>query len=753
MQNKANPILLFVLIFALLGCETPGSPDFTLSSRVDTPLIADASFIFLGGRNALIDTTSNTDLAELFSIDGDKFITLSVDEEFDLRDLDDIIPVVDVRPSLFDAEVGEIQLDDFSSQEDDTGNLGEAGFEGMTGIPATLQEGDVIPGSTSPTPVNIELDTDNFISATIKRGGINISIRNDLGFDIDELIIELFSGNNSIGTVVMNDINHLTGQSRTLTIVENPEVDSEVQLFDINTDVSISWSDQTMQDDAGLLIINHLVGDELFASEVEAVVPEQDFFTFGLIDFSDDDIQLSQPDHYLELESALLTIQNIINEIDVDIEMLQLSFPGIRFAPFNAADSLVIVLDGEDRIERNNLTPVSKSVELSDVRIYAHGNEIDYNIFALTEDTQQNGSDAPRVINETDKLSAEVIISDLVINEAFGNLTNRQILLNTDDPANEDGIDLKNDDEAEIMEISGLRDLSGKIEGIEFTNSSLSIDYFTNIDVPASIIGAFLGIDANGNEFYLRGVPGSDFVLSPGDPTNGLLVNGSTIPNFDLVKFEMDTDGELSTEKSITFDGDNSNISEFLSALPVEIRFIGLVDVNETGQQEGRISKPVRFDPGFSVNIPMSMQTVGRATFTDTTSTDLSGLPGNEDDFEITEGIISINYVNALPFLVDLQLGFLDEEDGLITNVPLQVQEPFELSAGSVGSSGFVSNSKTGTTQISLSLEQLNQLNQTRSVKMIAGLETIDQNEVRIRSTDNVSFQINGRFTIQRRIN
>ena len=753
MQNKANSILLFVSIFALLGCETPGSPDFTLSSRVDTPLIADASFIFLGGRNALIDTTSNTDLAELFTIDGDNFITLSVDEEFDLHDLDDIIPVVDVKPSSFDAEVGEIQLDDFSSQEDETGNLGEASFESVTGIPFPLQEGDIIPGSTSPTPVNIELDTDYFVSATIKRGGINISIRNELGFDIDEMIIELFSDNNSIGTVVINDLNHLTSQSRTLIIVENPEVDPEVQLFDINTDVTISWSEQTMQDDAGVLIINNLEGNELFASEVEAVVPEQDFFSSGLTDFSADDVQLVQPDHYIELESAIVTIQNIINEIDVDIEMLQLSFPGIRFAPFTAADSLVIVLDGEDRIERNNLTPVSKSVDLSNVRIYAPGNEIDYNIFALTEDTQQSEAGDTRVINETNLLSAEVVISDLMINEAFGILTNKQILLNTGNLTNGDGIDLKNDDEAEIIEISGLSDLSGKIEGIEFTNSSLSIDYFTNIDVPATIIGAFLGIDANGNEFYLRGLPGSDFELSPGDPTSDLLVNGSTIPSSDLIKFEIETGDEITTEKSIKFDSDNTNISEFLSALPVEIRFIGLANVNETGQEEGRVSRPVRFDPSIGVNIPMSMLTVDRATFTDTTNTDLSGLPGDDDDFEITEGIISINYVNALPFHVDLQLGFLDEEEGLITNVPLQADEPFEFRAGSVSSSGFVSNSETGTTQISLSLEQLNQLNQTRSVKLIAGLETIGQNEVRVRSTDKVSFQIKGRFTIQRRIN
>jgi len=753
MQNKSHSILFIVLVLALLGCETPGSPDFTLSSSVDTPIIADASFIFFGGRNAIIDTTSNEDLADLFSVDGDNFLTLSVDEEFDIRDLDDVIPVIDVEPSPFDAAVGEIQLDDFSSQDDDTGNLGEASFEELTGIPSDLEEGDTIPGSTSPFPVNIEPETDYFVSATIKRGGINVSIRNELGFNIDEVTIELFSGNNFIGTVVMNDLNHLTTQSSTLPVVDNPDTDPEVQLTNINTDISISWSEQTMQDVAGSLIINHLEGEELFASQIEAVVPEQDFFSSGVTDFSDEDIQLTQPDHYVELETAVLTIQNIINQIDVDIEMLQLSFPGIRQAPYSAADSLVIVLEGEDRIERNNITPVLKSIELSDVRLYATGNEVEYNIFGLTENTQQNGAEDARVINESDMLSAEVVLTNLMIKEAFGILTNKQIILNDSEPGSLDGVDIKNNFEAEIIEIDGLSDLSGKVDGITFTNSSLSIDYFTNIDASATIIGAFLGIDANGNEFYLRGLPGSDFQLSPNDPTNDLLVNGSPIPISDLIKFDIETDGDFTTGKSVTFDSEQTNISEFLSALPVEIRFVGLANINETGQEEGRVTTPVRFDPSVGVNIPMSIVTIERAAYTDTTSADLSDLPDEDDDFEIKEGILTLNYENALPFMVDLQLGFLDEADNLITYVPLPAEDPFEIRAGTVGASGFISNSHTGTKHINLSSEQLSQLHRSRNVKLMAGLETIDRDEVRVRSSDHVSFQITGKFTIQRRIN
>ena len=751
---KKYKLLLFVAIvpFFLWQCESPNSPDFTLSNKIDAPIISNASFKFLGGRDALIDTSSNGDLSDLLAVDDENFVTLSIEEDFEFGDLDDAIPAIDVEPTAFEAEVGEIELGDFSSQDDETGNLGEASFEDLTGQPTAFEEGDVIPGASSPFPVNIDLDTDFFVSAMIKRGGIMVSIRNQLGFNIEELEMELFSDNVSLGTIIMANLNHNSAQSETLPLVDNPGVDPEVELRDINVDVQISWQQQTMQDDAGKLIINDIQGEELFASQVEAVIPGQDFFSSGVSEFSDEEFTFSSTEHYVELESGELMIQDIINSIDLDIEILQISFPELRVPPYSVADSLVITFEGDDKIEGNNPNPVTRSESLADVRIYALGNEVNYNIFALTEDTQQAGTNDSRIIHETDQLTAEIEIRDLVIKEAFGIINNKQILLNESDPATGDGVDLMNDNEAEIIVIDGISDLSSTLDGFEFTNSSLSINYFSNVDVPTTIIGAFLGVDADGNEFFLKGLPGSGFDVSADDPTSDLLYNGVPVGNSNLLKFELDMSTDETEEKSVTFDRDNTNIAEFLNELPVEIRFVGLANINGNSNEEGRIKNPVQFDPKIGVDIPLSIQTLDRATYTDTTSISLDGLPSDDSDLEVEEGVLTIRFENAMPFLVGLNLSFLDDEQELITTVPLENDEPIEILSGKVNATGFVTETQSGITRLILNREQFEMLNRTRYVRLEAGIETDENQEVRVRATDNITISVDGRFTLRNRI-
>lgn len=744
------PILALLTLF-IVQCETPSSPDFVLSNTIETPLIMESSFQFLGNTNALIDTTGDQDLQDLFIFDGDNFITLSVEEDFDFGDLDDAIPEVDVDPTSFEAEVGEISLTDFSSEGDD-GNLGEADFEQLTGLTG-LQEGDPIPGASSPFPANIDLVTDFFVSAMIKSGGIEITIKNRLGFNIDELQLELFSDATSLGTITLNDLDHATSGSETLILVDNPGTDPEVELRDINVNVEISWSDQTMQADAGSLIIEDVQGSELMASSVEAVVPQQDFISSGVSDFSDEEFLFTDPSHYVELESGELSIQNILNSIDVDIELLEITFPDIQLPPYGPSNALVVRFDGENRIVRNNTEPVSQSVSLENARIYAFNNEVNYEILALTEDTQQSpGSDA-RVINETDLLSAEVDITGLTIREAFGVAVNKQIILGEDDPTNGEGLDLANDIEAKIIEIDGIDAISRKLDGLEFTNSSLSINYFTNVEVPTTVIGAFLGVDANGNEFFLRGAAGSKLEVGADDPTSQLLQNGSPLDPTNLIKFELDGDGNPNIEHSIEFDRNNSSITEFLNALPVEIRFIGLANINESGAEEGRIVNPVRFEPKISVNIPLSIRTLETATYVDTVSSDLSNLPGPEDDLSIIDGSITIRYSNVLPLGIGLSLDFLDENDDVISSIPLQEDDDrIQLLAANVGPNGFVTSERAGNTQITLNRSQLDVLNMTRRVQLSADIRTTDQSEVKVRSTDSISFSINGKFTIQNAI-
>lgn len=742
-----NTLILSVLALFLIQCELPGDPDFTLSNRIDAPLIAESRFQFLGGSGALIDTTSE-DLQNLFVSDDDSFISLVKDEMFTFDELGDLIPVLEADPVSFSAEIGEIEITDFSSQ-DATGNLGQAGFDDLTGQTSAPSQGDPIPGGQSPFPVNISLNTDYFESASIKQGSIEITLQNNLGFDIDRLSLVLFSDDTPVGEVEFLTFTHSTTQTRELVIVDNPGVDPEVILINLNADVEIEWSAQTMQDDAGTLIVNDVSGTELIASEVSAQIPGQDFSFPGTVSVLIDEFRFESPGHYAEMESGELIIDNIINSIDLEVTTLQISFPQIRQGPqFAESDSLVILFEGSNAIPANNTEPITRSINLAGYRIFAEGNSLNYSIYAETENTL-NSENSIRTIRETDIVEADIRIDSLIISEAFGVPALQRTLLNNNDPDNGDNLDLLNETEAELIEIDGIRDLSQKVSGIEFTNSSLELNYTTNIGLPVTIIGAFMGEDIDGNRFFLSG-KGSNLVTET-QPADLLLLDGNSIPIEDLIKLELSPEGDPQTPETFILSDQNSSIDEFFNRLPVSIRFIGVADLN-IEETEGIIRNPVLFNPVLRLNVPLSIR-ADLATFSDTLSQDLGNLPGPDDDSVIEDGSLQIQYSNGIPLGFNLVIEFLDENGDLLTAIPLNGSDPIQFDAAPVDGTGASSGDSDGILALAFNREQLDVLNQTRSVRIMAEIRTTEGDEVRIRETDEVTLRVDGSFNILNTIN
>jgi hypothetical protein len=182
----------------------------------------------------------------------------------------------------------------------------------------------------------------------------------------------------------------------------------------------------------------------------------------------------------------------------------------------------------------------------------------------------------------------------------------------------------------------------------------------------------------------------------------------------------------------------------------VSIRFVGLADINKNGET-GRITNPVQFEPTISVNIPLALRADG-ASFTDTTSADLSNLPGPDDDSVLDEGSIKIRYTNNIPLGVNLQLEMFDEFGTSLTAFPLSGGLPIEFRAAEAGSDGFTSATTEDYTIISLNREQLDIINRTRDVRLTAGLNSSNGEEVRVRNTDDVSVSVSGKFVIRNKI-
>jgi hypothetical protein len=748
MKNmNRNWMVLGLMSLLIMQCETPGDPDFTLTTRVDAPLIAENSFQFLGDKGAIIDTTSEN-LQNLFTSDDDSFISLIKDETFTFDELDDLIPILNVDPAALSTEIGEIVITDFSSQ-DENGNLGQAGFNDLTGAAGSPSQGDPIPGGQTPFPVNISIDTDYFESASIKQGAVEITLLNDLGLDLDRLSLTLYSDNTPVGSVDFIGFNHNSLQTEQLVIVANPGVDPEVFLTNLNADIEIEWPSQNMQDDAGNLIVNDVSGSGLIASQVSAQIPSQDFTFSGNVQFDDQEFRFETASHYAEIESGNLNIENILNSIDLEVSVLQISFPDIRQGPqFNEADSLVILFDGAEAIPAGNSQPVSRSADLSGYRIFAENNTVNYTLFAETENTL-NSESSVRTITETDAVEADIVIENLVISEVFGVPALQRSLLNDNDPDNGDNLDLLNDNEAEIIDIDGIRKISEKVSGIEFTDASLELNYRSNIGLPVSITGAFLGEDAQGNHFFLSGTGVNS--VTENEPANLLLLDGSSIPIEDLIRLDLSPSGNPDTPESFILDSSNSTIIDFFNRLPVSIRFIGVADLNSS-EDEGIVRNPVQFQPDLRLNVPLSIR-ADAATYSDTTSQDLGNLPGPGDDSIIEDGSLEIQYSNGIPLGFSLVIEFLDENGDQITSIPIGSSSEIRFHPAPVDGNGAGNGSSNGTNTIAFTRDQLDRLNLTRRVRIQAEIQTTDGNEVRIRETDEVTLRIGGRFNILNSIN
>lgn len=759
MRNIKLLLIWFFVGVTITNCEVPKEPDFTTSHKVEAPILVNKEFQFLGGggsTEALIDTTKG-EFDSLFTIDpSNNFVSITQDEDFDFGDLNDAIPEISTDPTDFNSQVGELELGSFSSGD---GNLGTASFQELTGLdPAFVPANTPIPGGTTPTPVNIDVgtNTDFFVSATIKEGAIEISVTNNLGFDISAIQVDLNSGDTFVATTTINDVNHGSTSSDQITF-SNGDILSE-----INVDVSVSWNAQNTQATPGDLVVENINGVGLIASEVEAALESQDFSTSNTSDFDDTEFTFTDPAHYVELKSGTINIASIVNGLDLTIDSLVISFPSIRQGPnFLPEDSLVIrYVAGLDQIVRSSSSG-AKSRDLSGYRIFALNNEISYNISAVTENTQDAAiGDQTRVINENDEISSSVEIIDLKIATAFGNIAEQSTLLGDDDASNgTDVVDLFNDTEAELTEISGLEDISSQIEGIEFTQASLSILYESNITVPTTVYAAFVGINGDGEEVFLSGkdismivAPGVDDVeVKDGDPIGGILSNGRQLLPEEMIKFELtpSLSGDLESQE-VLFGPENSTINEFLNNLPNEIRFVGKSVVNEGGGA-ATISTPLEFDPMISINLPLAFRTTSETIFTDTTEvSDLSDLPKPEDDTNLTEGVLLIDYENGLPIGFGLKLVFIREDGSTVTSLPLGAGETYDLLGSSVDQvTRFADIPTSGNIQIALTDEQLSLLHEATSIIIESNLRTTENSEVKFRTTDSIKLSISAKFSFE----
>lgn len=739
---------LFIISNVFLSCDlsVPDKPNFTTSHTVEIPLLNNKTYEFIGGSSgALIDTTKE-DLDSLFVIDPTSgLISITSDEDFDFGDLDDAIPEIDAPSTSFNSQIGEIEIGDFSSSG--SGDLGSTNFSEISGGATPLAGTPVPPGDNSAMPVNIDIgsSSDFFTSATISDGSLDITVTNELGFDIQTLDITLLSNGAQVGTVAS-----FTNLSDDATETASIVFSDGDELVDITVDVVVSWNGFTYPADDGDLIIRSASGNNLLASSVTAKLEPQDFSTTNTSTFNNTEFRFTDPLHYVELSGGQISVTNLVNNMGVGIETLQISFPDIRNGSFSAADSLVInfptIPAGTNANDQN--------IDLTGFQIFAENNQVTYNIVAATVNTQSGPSAGDVIISETDQISASVDITGLAIREAFGEIVTQNVILGDNDNSNDTGsevLDVFNDTEAEITNIEGLEDFSEQIDGFMFTDPTININYNTNIRIGTTIYAALVGIDGNGNEVYLSGKSGEDTEVTAADQPiiDGLVANGQQLQPNQLIKFSVDNMSDCQNNTcQISFNTTTTNVDEFLNNLPSSIRFVGKAVINEGGG-EATITAPLEFDPQLNVDLPLAFSTeVGSpANFTDTLDLEIDlGL-------ELVEGSIFINYSNNLPLGLNVFLSFQDSVNTEVFALPVAGEE-IRLRAAPIDDMTGFSNASTDNSFIfTLTESELSLLNEVSFLEFSVNLRSSENKAVKLRASDSFTISLGARIKTQNEVN
>jgi len=738
--------IILLCSFILSGCETPNDPSFSTSQKVDAPLLFSKTFTFLGQSNALIDTTSS-DFDSLFVVDGDGLVSLIVDEEFDFGDLDDAIPQIEVSATNINTEVGVIEFEEFSTGE---GAVGSASFEEFTGFQRP-PAGTPIPAGQSGN-INIELTTERLVTALVTNGKAIFDLTNDLGFDIRQLTVQFQTEGNDVGDPLTFN-NLANGESATDSVVVPPNT---VLAIPLSAVVQLTWNTQTLQQGDGVFVVDKVRGENLELSEIQGVIGRQTVTKNQTAEIGMDEFEFSSEEDFIEIASGELVFTNITNNIDIGIDSLVISSPELLIPDGDKSPTIDDSLKTTIQIGRNTSLTSDIRLDLAGAILQSADNNIRYNVFAQTENTANapNG-DSVVTVQSTDTFVIDARVNNLTIKEARGIIQPVTVKLNDDDPANGENIlDLFNDTEAEIVTIDGLEDLSDQTDDLTFLNPSLTLNYTTNVGVKNTIFGGLIGIDEAGNQTFLNGIEGSSFQVLPSDTVGGFTANNSPLDKDSLIKFDVLPPGP-SNQGSVTFTNENTNIVDFISNVPNEIRFVGKSLVNPD-LEVGTIIDPVQFDLTLNLDVPLNIATKTNPAVIDDTSdvSDTFGdFPDENDNSQISEAVINILYTNNLPLNTQLTLEFLDTSSGTtesLFTLPDVAEDNLTIEAAEVDPiSRFVSTPVEGVLTANITNEQALLLQKAELLRVNGEFLTTSVDGVKIRQDDSITIEISSSLTIE----
>ena len=614
-------------------------------------------------------------------------------------------------------------------------------------------------------PMSLGGDTD-FSGIVAAGGSITINIANNLPFDVTltELTVRNLSdvGTTPAPSTMINLDDLPSGTSR--TIPAGMAVDlifpmaGKVIASEIEVDVLASSpgtsSSAVLDENDGLFtsVFGNVVVDELY------FIPEgEEFNSNGIIAIDVDDVSFESGQEFVELESGILLIEEITNEMNMDMETLRFSLPGFRFPPYMPSDSMVIQFEGSTQNPANfqfsqlsgGTTVRDIAIDLSGVRIYPVDNEAAYNVYAISESGQ------PTSLNVADQIRASLAPQNLEISRVQAIMTASTIDL-TEDANNDGQLEVMSNAEAEVMDLGSLSELNDyDLDGFEFNGAQFTFNIDTNLGADIIFYAAMVGIDNDGQPVYLRGT--NQFAVAAGDTlAQDFVLDGTPIAPENLIKFTIP--GSPSADQVVTqvieINETNSNLDAFISSLPEEFRYVGKGVVQGTNGGLVQLQKPFTMEASIGAGIPLSFS--GSFSADETIDADMSSLEDYTDpdaDVILNEGSLEINYSNGLPVAVGVQVDILDGFGQTILTLPDSTTGSYSLDAAPADQAGLSTGTQSGTLEIAVTEDQLRTMSRGQEAQVRFQINTNQSTPATLRASDTIQLRLLGKFDLTVQVN
>jgi len=472
------------------------------------------------------------------------------------------------------------------------------------------------------------------------------------------------------------------------------------------------------------------VSPEIVNITVPPFMGSQTVTANGNLNIDNSSFEFRDASDFVEMDSGVFNV-DITNGTDVSFD-LEISFPDVTDPN---QSSLVITID--------DISPgeiISNSYDLTEHRIYAGtDNAIDYQISVSTNSSSVQGGE----------ISTEVGFDNLGISRAEGYIVPKNILLNED--ATGDGeLDVFNEEEAEVIDVDGISNISDHVSDLTFSNPILNTLYNSNLGVNTTVYAVIAGTKSNGDPVYLTGNENSQYQVTGSEIPDALTVNGAPATEEQVIKFSLDvvenpspSQGEQGANE---FNAGNANTPEFFSNLPTSIRFVGVAEVN-AAEETGTVVKPVIFEPSFGVEIPFYFS-ADNATYQDTVDANFEDIPEEDEDRKLSDATITIDYMNGLPLDMSLNVIMLNWNGKKITS-----KSDIAINGASTNQDGFASDAARGEYEISFSESEMSELHRTKAVVMDITINTPQQQSVSLREDDAVTFKVKVKAGITSTVN